>query len=105
MSRTIRRTRGDLTDLTRWVLSDYSYEQGCFLKYFISPNSPEGRTKVARYHSDAYRTYKEPGPSWFRTEFTQRPYRQRARNELRKACLNQDYEVLLEPMPYLEYWT
>ena len=105
MSRTFRRKWGDQHDL-QWALTDYIFIDGSMRRIKIDPKSKEGRKNVARYHSDAgTNRCKEPGPSWFRTEFTQSPYRARARSELRKALFDEDCEVVLESMPCLEYWT
>ena len=71
----------------------------------ISRHSREGRVKLAKFHSDKkdyWMNYR--GPSWFRREFGQKPYKARVRAELHRYMRNPDYEVVIESMPHLPYW-
>lgn len=94
MSRTFRRKRGDQ-----------------FMLWFYTRNAPnkssaEYKRGYAMFHSDnANCSFKEPGPSWFRNMFSQRPLRARARAEIHKYLVNPEYEVVLDYNPPLPYWT
>ena len=71
----------------------------------IERNSREGRKKLAKFHSDKkhhWMNYR--GPSWFRREFAQKPYKVRAKAELHRYMRDPDYEVVIESMPHLPYW-
>ena len=71
----------------------------------IKRSSQQGRKKLAEFHSDKkhyWMSYR--GPSWFHTEFAQKPYRGRARAQLHQYKRDANYEVVLESMPHLPYW-
>lgn len=69
-------------------------------------DSAEYRKGKAIFHSDAATTnFKEPGPSWFRRMFTERPMRRYNKNEIRKWMNNPEYEPIVYDMMPLEYWT
>ena len=79
-----------------------------FTEYNWSPCdlcTEEGRKEIAIWRSDATREFKEPGPSWYRRLFTQRPHRQQARREIYKFMLDEEYEPMILSKPKLEYWT
>jgi hypothetical protein len=87
-----------LRDLVRVAPYRWEWEK-------ISRNSPEGRKKLAEFHSDKkdyWMNYK--GPSWFRKEFGQKPYKVRAKAQLQRYLRDPDYEVVVESMPHLPYW-
>lgn len=102
MSRTYRKRSDEL-----WVLRQYVRipDTWSWVWVKLDPNSREGKKELAVWRSDAYREFKEPGPSWFRTLFSQRPYRQESKNELRKFLQDEDYEPMILKKPKLEYWT
>ena len=67
-------------------------------------NSKEGKRRLAEYRSDSA-SYKWHRPcGWWVAEFSQRPYRRRSKNELRKYMLDTEYEYMIESMPVLGYW-
>lgn len=69
-------------------------------------NSKEYKKGAAKFHSDAGTTScKEPGPSWFRNLFTERPLRRHSKREIRKFMLDPDYEPIIDKKGKLEYWT
>lgn len=86
---------------TRWGgWTRYQYDAHYY------PYSKEGKRRIAQYHSDAgTNTCKEPGPSWYRNLYTERPLRRKAKRELKKYMLDTDYEPIIEKMGKLEYWT
>lgn len=85
------------------VLSSYGIYN---YNFYYSKTSKKGRQIIARWHSDAgVNSCKEPGPMWYVREFTQIPYRMRCKTALANYKKYKDYEVLLEDMPYLKYWT
>ncbi len=109
MSRTIRRKSE--THEYSWVLRDwdtffntYGICYGTRITY--DPKSKYGKKALAEFHSDAG-TFegKEPGPSWFRNLTTERPQRREAKRQLHKFMLDEEFEVMLNPMDHLEYWT
>lgn len=107
MSRTFRRKNGDPWD-KKWHVSDYIRIPGthCYQRIYYEQGSDEYKKGLARYHSDAGTTNcKEPGPSWFRNLYTQRPHRRHADIEIRKFILNDDYEPMIGSKDKLEYWT
>lgn len=72
----------------------------------IDPQSALYKKNLAKHHSDAgSHNFKEPGPSFFRRETTQAPYRRRARDLIQQYLNGTIEDVVLESMPYLEYWT
>lgn len=74
--------------------------------FYYSKTSKKGKQIVARWHSDAgVNSFKEPGPMWYVREFTQVPYRARAKQEIHKFFKDEEYEVIIESMPHLDYWT
>lgn len=111
MSRTYRRRQGNETKKSRWGLADalQSYvkvSRGVYVWVPIDPKSAEGRKRKAKYHSDAgTTTFKEPGPSWFRNLFSERPLRRKNKNELRRFVLDQEYEPMVSPKGKIIYWT
>ena len=126
MSRTYRRIRYRQmwgSDLD-WVLRDSVYGlenvpnetenihldpwswRGDSYRFFYKKDSHEGKKRIAKYFSDAgTHRFKEPGPSWFRNLFTQRPLRRHGKRELQKFLFDPEYEVIIEEKPPLEYWT
>ena len=71
-----------------------------------SANSKTGRRLIAKASSDAAtHSCKEPGPGWFRNLYSDRPLRRKAKEELRKYMMNEEYEPMIEDMPPLPYWT
>lgn len=99
MSRTIRRknqTHGYMWDEERYCSNWGDY----------SPESDEYKKRKSFYHSDSFDvTFKEPGPSWFRNLYTERPLRRENKQELKKFLLDPEYEPMCEERGKLEYWT
>lgn len=115
MSRTYRRKNGKKNGYLNeeWCTHDYvRVESPSDPRYFyytrvkLDPKSPECIKAIAKFHSDAgTHRCKEPGPSWFRRLYTQRPHRRAAKRELQRWLANPDYEPMILPMEPLEYWT
>lgn len=111
MARTFRRRNE--TQEYRWVLREYDYvicEDENFTwkewrRWQIDPKSEQGEKILAKFHADWHRSWREPGPAWFRRMMTEKPNRRKAKVELNKYLLNEDYEVIIEPKPPLLYWT
>lgn len=108
MSRTFRRKNNTKDDLY-WVTTEYRdvFESDCNWKRWtrVPKEGDELQRALAAYHSDAYRNFKEPGPAWYRNMFTERPQRRKAKGQLRKFMLDEEFEVMLNPKDPLEYWT
>ena len=58
-----------------------------------------------RIHKDNRFRCKEPGPSWFRNLFSERPQRRESKRQLNKFLLDPEFEVLLDSKAHLEYYT
>ena len=71
----------------------------------IDPKSTKGKRIAALRRRDKISNCKEPGPSWFRRLFTQRPYRQEAKREIHNFMVDETYEPMILSKPKLEYWT
>lgn len=84
----------------RYMEDSWSYQV-----VWIDRHSKEGKKRYARYHMDKVDKFKEPGPSWFRNLFSQRPYRRHCKVELKKFLLNPDYEPDVPRRWKLDYWT
>lgn len=107
MSRTYRRRGGDSYNL-KYFVYEFAQMPGfahwCRVEY--DRDSKEYAKGKARYHSDGGTwSFKEPGPSWFRNLFTERPLRRHTKRELQKFMLDPEYEPMVEEMGKLEYWT
>lgn len=110
MSRTYRQLKGD-PYWKRWALdyelirvSDYKFF--CWIIRRVDKNTKEYKKALAKFHSDAgVVTFKEPGPSWFRNLYSERPQRRKAKRELKKFMLDNEYEVILNNKEPLQYWT
>jgi len=87
-----------LRELVRTAPYRWAYQR-------IDAHSKEGRKKLAEFHSDKkdhWMNYR--GPSWFHREFSQKPYKVRARRELHRYQRDPDHEVMIESKPRREYW-
>ena len=112
MSRTFRRKNE--TQEYYWVLRDwdaywyfrgYTYESVARYTNYL-PKSKEGKKLLNKYHGDAgTHQCKEPGPSWYRRITRQVPLRRSSKEQLRKFMLDEEFEVIIEENPPLEYWT
>jgi hypothetical protein len=84
-------------------------QYGWFYLYYevtFSKDSIEGKKKLAKYHSDTGTIrHKEPGPSWFRNLYTERPLRRRNKKELNKFLKDSEYDPMCDVRGKLEYWT
>ena len=98
MSRTYRR-KADKGTMNDWAFRSSIYR--------IQDYSEEELERLrSMYHSDSYDcSFKEPGPSWYRNLYTERPLRRKNKQELRKFFLYPEYEPLCEEKGKLEYWT
>ncbi len=95
MSRTYRR-RGERHEY-RWVLRDWIFDAESFrvTPCLIDRHSPEGRRKIARFHSDAEVTMRSGVPHWFCRIFKRRQRNVDAR-ELRCWLADPDYDPLMQ---------
>ncbi len=109
MSRTFRRKNE--TQEYDWILRDWDWSYNTYgicygQRKTYDRKSKEAITALAHYHSDAGTyTWREPGPSWFRNLTSQRPMRRQSKNQLRKFMLDEEFEVIIETNPKLEYWS
>ena len=109
MSRTYRRKGKNKEysngwDSLEWRLTKWINCSVGFIK--IDPKSKEGKRIIAKWYSDSGTNHhKEPGPMWFVREFNQVPYRMKCKNELAKWKKDNEYEVIMESIPPLDYWT
>lgn len=106
MSRTFRRKNE--TQEYWWILRDWVYDDNAYTgrRINISSKSKEGVKLLVRYHSDAgTHACREPGPAWWRNLTSQRPLRRNGKEQLRKFMLDEEFVVIIEAMPPLEYWT
>lgn len=107
MSRTFRRKHGDQYQ-KKWYISDYRRVEGTryYERIYYPGDSVKYKAGLARYHSDAGATrLKEPGPSWFRNMFTERPQRRFNDRELQKFMTRTEYEPMIIAKDRLVYWT
>ena len=94
----------------RWIEADVMRELVRVQKWVwvhvpVDRNSEAGRRRLARFHSDKKQYWMNyRGPSWFRREFAQKPYKVRARRELNKFLRDPDHEVIIENKPHVPYW-
>ncbi len=108
MSRTYRRTGSNvygwnskesaLSFLSKGAAHRWHWEK-------LKPGTREYKEALARYHSDKTSSFKEPGPSWFRRMFSERPMRRHNKRELQKLMLVDGYEPMVHSKWPLEYWT
>jgi hypothetical protein len=103
MARTYRRK--NQTQDYWWLLTDYVIVNDYPRVKKIIVEGKEADKKLALYHSDAYRGFREPGPAWFRLMFTERPMRRRNNKELKRFMLDPEYEPIIYSKYPLEYWT
>jgi hypothetical protein len=105
MSRTIRKKI--LTNKDRgWVLrnrDDYRYDFGYVTAPLLDPNSKQAKKQLAQFHRDQ-RTYKEPGPAWFRHVTVERPQRRFATVQLHRIVQGEEFELMLEAKGSLLWW-
>lgn len=108
MSRTYRRTSNCDHELP-WVTQRLIRIPGHYYNRYVweplDPESAEYAQALARYHSDAHRSFREPGPRWFRNLFTERPQRRKAKLQCKKYLTNPEYEIILNAKDKLTYWT
>ncbi len=70
------------------------------------PDSPTGRRLLAQARRDKVIRFKEPGPSWFRNLFEERPLRRCSKREIQRYMKDEEYEPLIDPKPRKKiYWT
>ena len=105
MSRTYRRKN---LPIPRWVTREYIRIENSYRFMFvqIEPQTDKYAKLIAKYRSDAgTNNCKEPGPSWFRNLYTERPQRREAKRQLQKFKQDPTFEVMLNKKDPLEYWT
>lgn len=108
MSRTYRRRKPDAHTNLEYFVSDFVRlgDSYTWRRVLFEKDSKEYAKGLAKFHSDAGTwSFKEPGPSWFRNLYTERPLRRYNRRELHKFMKNSDYESMIEEKGKLEYWT
>ncbi len=111
MFRTYRRknsTKNGMCSHLEYFISEWVHKEGFQYRERIEfpKNSKEYQKGKAKFHSDGATTsFKEPGPSWFRNIFSDRPLRQKAKRELHKFIKNEEYEPIIESKGILPYWT
>lgn len=106
MSRTYRR-KGKYIPWNYWF-DEESIKVGPYHWIWVprDKTTKEYKKDLAIYHSDSGTTnFKEPGPSWFRNQFTERPQRREAKRQLQKFMKDPEFEVMLNAKDPLEYWT
>lgn len=82
-----------------WASRDY-YD------VIYKPDSPTGRRMIARKYRDRTIRFKEPGPSWFRNMFEERPLRRASKRELQRYMANEEYEPMVDARSRKRiYWT
>ena len=87
MSRTYRflKVKQPLSELNLsafWVYNDWNSTPK---NAQINPFSQQGKAVIARIFSDAkHGVMRFKGPGWFHNQFSQRPYRRKAKTELKK---------------------
>lgn len=103
MSRTYRRKS---IPIPKYVTTEYVYDWDNGRYRDLDKNSKEYKKSLAIYLSDAgSHSCKEPGPSWFRNLYTERPQRREAKRQLQKYLLDEEFVVILNAKNKLEYWT
>jgi hypothetical protein len=112
MSRTYRRKENSKRHYSYYFLEHESItvrtENGTWYHFWVKRDklSKEYIKDKAKFHADCGTfKHKEPGPSWFRNVYTERPQRREAKRQLHKYLLDQEFEVILNPKDKLEYWT
>ena len=110
MSRTYRRTKNKPLKRVRtgedeFIGVEWNSHQGG--KIFHPPNSKKYQEDLRNFHSDHFSAaaFKEPGPSWFRNLYGNRPLRRDSKEELRKYMLDQEYDPMIPEKNKLPYWT
>lgn len=89
-----------------WYRGNGKYDPGQICDVLYKRKSVEGKKRLAKFHSDAgTHGCKEPGPAWWRNMTAERPNRRKAKRELQKYLVDNEYEPIIEAKPRLEYWT
>lgn len=104
MSRTIRRKSAKY-EAKSWILKNWVNAGGYLKQVSVPEKSREGQKALAKFHSDGHPSFKEPGPSWFRNLFAERPQRREAKRQLTQFLKNPENEVVLRSKDPLPYWT
>lgn len=109
MSRTYRRkntTRVGWATTLEYHTSDFVKTESGWQWVPYPKDSKEYKKGYAKYHGDhGTHNFKEPGPSWFRNLFSTRPERRKAKRELHKYMMNDEYEPMIDSKGKLPYWT
>lgn len=89
------------------VCEDENFTWKEWRRWQIDPKSKQGVKTLAKFHSDSdrHQTYGYHCPAWLQRMMMEKPNRRKAKVELNKYLLNEDYEVIIEPKPPLPYWT
>lgn len=93
MSRTYRRRRQRYE--YRWVLRDWKAGAPLGTAVLLDPRSPEGRRRIARFHSDSEFTMRSPAPRWYRKVFDRR-LRTLNGNQLRRWLADPGYDPVFQ---------
>jgi hypothetical protein len=81
----------------------YYFANCCF--YRPPTKSELSKAKAVYYSDSGTNDFKEPGPSWFRNLYHERPLRRKNKLELKKFMLNPEYEPMVCAKGKLPYWT
>ncbi len=100
-------------DKVTWADVEYSYCNmdfgwSRFVYYTVKykADSVTGRKLLARAKMDKVSSFKEPGPSWFRNLFEERPLRRKAKREIQRYMYDEEYEPHVDSIPRKKiYWT
>jgi len=104
MSRTYRFKHDEYMiqdELYEWVrLENHLY---AYNKVKLDSKSKEGQRKIAVTRSGKH-IMQYNGPSWFRREFAQVPYRRRAKRLIHNYMYGKAEDVIIESKPHRDYW-
>lgn len=96
MAKTIRRKNAKWTMFIDYDLIEVESRYGgvYYERKYIDQSDKRYKKMWKVFHSDK-EVYGSGVPGWFVNLYFQRTDRRNAKNELRKACLDQNYEVIL----------
>ena len=108
MSRTFRRKPNrktfDKDRYDRYMSYNTRYHFGD--RWMFDHDAKVKRIAEVVFHTDAGTVrFKEPGPSWYRNLYVERPTRRYNKLELKKYMADPEYEPMVESMGKLVYWT
>ena len=87
--------------LYEWVrMDEYHYTH---YKFYLDPKSKEGKKQIAERRSGKHIMHWN-GPTWFRRECSQAPYRARSKRLIHNYMHGKAEDVVIETKPHLPYW-